>query len=317
MIDWLLNSEEPWTRYRTLVDLLGRPPDDPQVMKTRQEMLDHPQLKVLVDATAQWPGYPLKRHNDAAHLLHKLTVLADFGLTVEDPGIPAVVEALFAGQAEEGPFQILTNINPRYGGSGEDQWHWSLCDAPVTLHALIAFGAGDDPRLQQAVDHLLEQQADNGWPCATASKFRGPGRKSDPCPLANLLALRALALLPSHRESPAVQRGTQMLLGHWERQTERKIYLFGIGTNFRRLKYPFIWYDLLHMTQVLSQFPALRDDPRLLEMVELLASRADTEGRYTPSSIWMAWKGWSFGQKKAPSPWLTLLTHRILRRFAS
>ena len=23
-IDWLLTSDEPWTRYRTLVDLLGR-----------------------------------------------------------------------------------------------------------------------------------------------------------------------------------------------------------------------------------------------------------------------------------------------------
>lgn len=317
MIDWLLNSEEPWTRYRTLVDLLGHPPDDPQVVMARQEMLAHPRLQELVAAAAQWPGYPLQRHNDAGHLLHTLTVLVDFGLTVADPGMPAVVEALLAGQAEEGPFQILTNIHPRYGGSGEDQWHWSLCDAPVTLHALIASGMGDDPRLQPALEHLLEQQAEDGWPCATASGFRGPGRKADPCPLANLLALRALALLPSYRESPAAQKGVQMLLGHWERQTERKIYLFGIGTDFRRLKYPFIWYDLLHVTEVLSQFPVLRKDPRLLEMVDLLASQADSEGRYTSSSVWMAWRRWSFGQKKAPSPWLTLLAQRVLRRFAS
>ena len=28
---WLLDSAEPWTRYRTLRDLLGRPEDDAEV----------------------------------------------------------------------------------------------------------------------------------------------------------------------------------------------------------------------------------------------------------------------------------------------
>jgi len=29
VVDWLLGSDEPWTRYRTLVDLLGRAESDP------------------------------------------------------------------------------------------------------------------------------------------------------------------------------------------------------------------------------------------------------------------------------------------------
>ncbi len=37
---WLLASEEPWTRYRTLVDLLGR--SDAKVAHERAEMLAHP-----------------------------------------------------------------------------------------------------------------------------------------------------------------------------------------------------------------------------------------------------------------------------------
>jgi hypothetical protein len=105
-----------------------------------------------------------------------------------------------------------------------------------------------------------------------------------------------------------------MLLGHWERQAERKIYLFGIGTVFRRLKYPLIWYDLLHVTEVLSQFASLRDDERLREMLAVLAAAADADGRFTPSSVWRAWKEWSFGQKQAPSPWMTLVATRVLRR---
>jgi hypothetical protein len=203
LTNWLLASDEPWTRYRTLVDLLDRPADHPEVASARAEMLSHPLVKGLVAAAGEWPGYPLKRHNDAKHPLHKLTVLADFGLTVDDPGMADVAEAVLAGQAESGPFQILTNIHPHYGGTGEDQWHWSLCDAPVTLHALIAYGAGDEPRVIEATDHLVGLVADNGWRCVTASKRRGPGRKDDPCPLANLLALQALALLPEHHHGDA------------------------------------------------------------------------------------------------------------------
>jgi hypothetical protein len=28
----------------------------------------------------------------------------------------------------------------------------------------------------------------------------------------------------------------------------------------------------------------------------------------------MAWKEWDFGQKREPSPWLTLMVHRALKR---
>jgi hypothetical protein len=34
----------------------------------------------------------------------------------------------------------------------------------------------------------------------------------------------------------------------------------------------------------------------------------------TSESVWQTWKAWEFGQKQAPSRWLTLLAHRILAR---
>ena len=312
--DWLLNAGEPWTRYRTLVDLLGRPADAPKVRAARAEMLAHPQVQTLIADAASWPGYPLKRHNDAKHPLHKLTVLADFGLTADDPGMAAVTDAVLAGQAGDGPFQILTNIHPRYGGSGQDQWHWSLCDAPVTLHALISYGLGDDPRVKRGLDHLLNSVSDNGWRCVTASGFRGPGRKADPCPIVNVYALKALAQAPELLDSPAARAGAEMLLWHWERQKERKIYLFGIGADFCKLKYPFVWYDILHVVDVLGRFPFIHADPRFQEMVEISREQADDQGRYTATSMYRAWKGWSFADKKNPSPWLTFLALRVQMR---
>jgi len=316
-VDWLLESEEPWTRYRTLVDLLGRTENDPEVQAARAGMLSHPRVQALIDEVTAWPGPPLRRHNDASHPIHKWSTLADFGVRAGDVGTTAGVEAVMAHQSAEGPFQTVVNIPRAFGGTDEDAWTWMACDAPTLLYALLGLGLGHDERVRQAVEHLVGQADENGWRCTAApelAKFRGPGRKDDPCPIANVLALKALAQVPELLNSPAAQTGAEMLLWHWEHQTERKMYLFGIGTDFRKLKYPFVWYDVLHVVDVLSRFPLVHADPRFQEMVETITAQADEEGRYTASSMYRAWKGWSFADKKHPSPWLTFLALRITNR---
>ena len=75
-----------------------------------------------------------------------------------------------------------------------------------------------------------------------------------------------------------------------------------------------IWYDILHVFDVLTRFSWLQEDPRLIEMADVITTKADLNARFTPESIWMAWKGWDFGQKREPSRWMTLLVHRALKR---
>lgn len=316
VIDWLLTSGEPWTRYRTYLDLAERPADDPDVQAAKQAMVAHPRVQALVKQAATWPGGPLKRHNDAKHAIYAISSLADFGLRAGDPGVAPIVDAVLAHQSAEGPFQSLVNIPKTFGGSGEDAWAWLACDAPTLLAALVRMGLGADPQVQRALDHLIGAAQENGWRCLAApelGRFRGPGKRSDPCPIANVYALKALAAAGT-TEVPAAQVGIEMLLNHWVHRGEVKHYLFGIGTDFRKLKYPFIWYDLLHVLDVLSRFPRARGDPRFQEMVGELVIQADAEGRFTATSMYRAWKGWSFANKKAPSPWLTLLAVRIIQR---
>lgn len=316
-IHWLLEAGEPWTRYRALVDLLGRSEDDHEVRAARAEMLAHPKVQALVADVASWPGYPLKRHNDANHPIHKVSSLADFGLRADDPDLAPAIQGILAHQSQEGAFQSALTIPTRFGGTGDETWAWMACDAPVLLYALLAMGCRDDPRVQRATDHLAGLLDDNGWRCITASGlggFRGPGRKADPCPIANVYALRALAQVPERVDREVAHTGTQMLLTHWEQQAERKIYLFGIGTDFRRLKYPFVWYDILHVVDVLSKFPFVHADPRFQQMVTTITAQAGEDGRYTASSMYRAWQGWSFADKRNPSPWLTFLVWRILKR---
>jgi len=62
----------------------------------------------------------------------------------------------------------------------------------------------------------------------------------------------------------------------------------------------------------LHEFDFFRNSVR--EMVGIVKSKADSEGKHTPESEWKAWQGWDFGQKKQPSRWLTFSALRMLER---
>ncbi len=279
-------------------------------------MITDVKIKELIAELHNWPGTNLKAHNDASHLLHKLVFLADIGLKHFDPGMTVVIQKILSNQSNEGIFQVQVNIKPAYGGSGKDEFAWILCDAPLISYSLVKFGIFADERVQASINSLTNLVSENGWPCTASpqlGKFRGPGRKSDPCPYATLVMLKLLSALPSNDQYPA-RTGTEAILTLWQQRKERKAYLFGMGTDFRKLKAPLIWYDLLHVLDVLSNFTWLFQDQRLQEMLDLLQSKANDTGCFTPESIWMAWKDWEFGQKKQPSAWITLIANRILKR---
>lgn len=315
-IEWLL-AGEPYIAYRTRIDLLGQPEQDILAASARQVMVTSQPVRNLVRELTNWPGTVIASHKSAGQPFHKLTFIADLGLNFGDPDVDKITAAILEHTSGEGPFQLPTNIPAHYGGTGQDQWAWALCDAPLTLYALAKFGLQDHPAFRAAAAHLAGLLRENGWPCAVSKelgKWRGPGRKEDPCPFATLAMLKAFAASAAYRDSPACRQGAETLLMLWEESKTQHPYMFYMGTDFRKIKVPFVWYDLMHVLDVLTQFPWLRNDPRLLDMLEVLKSKVDQHGRFTLESVWTAWKDWEFGQKKVPSRWLSLLAWRIIGR---
>jgi len=315
-IDWLL-AGEPYIQYRTLRDLLDQPEHDPAVRAAREAMLAAPQVQLLLTELTGWPGTVIASHKSAGQPFHKLTFVADLGLHAGDPQIDAIAAAILRHQSAEGPFELPMQIDPSTVGTAQEQWAWALCDAPLLVYALAGFGFAHDPAVERAVTYLASLLRANGWPCAvsaTLGGFRGPGRKDEPCPYANLAMLKALSALEESRDGEASRTGAETLLSLWGQSTTRHPYMFYMGTDFRKLKVPLIWYDLVHVLDVLSRFPWLRTDTRLLAMLAVLKQNAGTDGRFTVESVWTAWKDWEFGQKRTPSRWLTLTAWRIIRR---
>ncbi len=314
--EWLLEGE-PWVAYGTRIDLLGEPAESPACRKLKKEIEGHPLVSSIFDEIGNWPGTVLSSHKSANQTYHKLSFLADIGLDKRVTAIAETIPKIMEHTSEEGLFELKLVIPEHFGGSGEEEWAWALCDAPVIMDSLVRFGLGKDKRVQRGAKYLASLVRENGWPCTVSKKlgnFRGPGKKADPCPYATLIMVKLLADIDPAAYDKEIATGAHCLLDLWEKSKEEHPYMFFMGTDFRKLKAPFIWYDILHVLDVLTRIHAIRKDKRLVSMYKTLESKADKDGKFTPESVYQTWKALDFGQKKVPSKWLTLSALRIMNR---
>jgi hypothetical protein len=192
------------------------------------------------------------------------------------------------------------------------EWLYDV-DGQDPLLVLVALGFGDDPRVSGAVDRLIETaDGGGGWVWPEAPSPLPCRRFVGGCPYPTLKILRILAQAPAWAKSSAARKGVELLLDVADRRETR--YGFGFGTRFDKLKYPFVWFDILHVLEATSPFPQAWRDKRFITLLTAVLEKADLAGRYTPESVWMEWKELCFGRKDAPSPWLSLVVHRILTR---
>jgi len=312
---FLLEVSQPWVRYNVLKNLISKDTDDFQLTNVRTAMLNSPLVKESIEMTQNMEKYILKRHNDATHPIHRLEMLVEFGVQPNDPGVPEICEKLLAHQSPEGAFQSNILVPKAFKGSGKAEWNWMTCDAPIVLYFLAHMGYHEDDRIISAVNHLIDLARENGFGChSSIPKFRGPGRKDDHCPYANLLALKALARFTLPKIKAVCQAAIQAQVDFWNNRHERKIYLFGIGTDFQKLKYPNVYYNIIHVLDVLSLYPEARKTSAFKEMLTVVNQKQDKQGSFTPESGWRAFQPYDFGQKKVPSPTLTYKITQINAR---
>jgi len=281
-----------------------------------ERLLRDERIASLVSGLATWPGPVLNSHKSARQFFHILAFVADLGLTVEYPGVREVIRKVLECRDEQGIPCLPMSIGEAYGGTGEESRAWALCDAPTTMYALQKLGFIDDG-LRQAIDFLSGKTMERGWPCVVSKAlgtWRGPGKKTDPCPYATLIMVKLLLQSDPEAYADKIRQGAACLLELWEHSLVQHPYIFYMGTDFRKLKLPFIWYDILHVTEVLSSIESCWTDRRFLEMVELINTKEAPGAGFVPESVYQVWKDWDFGQKKKPSEWMAFCVARINAR---
>ena len=311
VVDWLLTCDAPWVRYNTLLELAGADPNSAEARDAYATMQAHPEISALISTLDTWPEKPLGKAYDPKDAIWKLGMLADFGLRRDDERIAAIAERVFAAQGEDGGFL--------HGGFDHTKsWHTHpyICISHVMTYALARFGYLDDPRLQRAYEQLEQwRRLDGGW---HPNKLNLPGneREADPsCPFGTVNVLKAVVANPALRSGEIARGAAEFLLAAWERRAEPyRPVGFGIGASWDKIQYPLVQYGLLKTLDTLSLVADIADDNRYIEMLDRLRSKQTPDGKWLAESVNKPYSGFDFGQKKQPSPWITFLTLRTLKR---
>ncbi len=288
----------------------------PRAASCKARLYADGRINGIIAELNDWPGTVLSSHRSARQCFHKLALLADLGIEADHPGMKTVIGKVLEHRDGNGVPLLPMRIGEGHGGTGETARAWALCDAPTTLYALITMGYRDDG-IVQAVEYLAGRRQGQAWGCVVSEalgSWRGPGKKADPCPYATLIMVKLLLAFDPERYAGAITDGAGELLRLWAHSLTEHPYIFYMGNDFRKLKLPFIWYDVLHVVEVLSRIPALRSSKAFTEMLGVVCGYELAGGGFIPGSVYQEFNGWDFGQKKAPSEWLGLRVALIRAR---
>jgi hypothetical protein len=302
---WLLDPECPPIRYRTLVEILDRPPADPEVRAAQAAIATYPPVAQLL--AIQHPGgywgkrdYYLPRASYGTFWV--LTVLGDLGLTAAEEHVYRACEFMFAHQRQDGTFCRRRQIP----GQGEV---WLEQSEPCT-HAriarfLIQFGYADDPRLRKAIDWLLPIQRDDGmWFC------RPTGGRG--CLRATLDVLRLAALDPQTARQPGIAQAAAVLCNLLMEPRMSRYHVGSDWGTWQCLKYPYFGFSVISALDALARLGFTPAEPKVAAAAEYLSSRQ------LPDGAWPLDESWpdtpiDFGLPGEPNKWLTLDAMRVLK----
>ena len=243
--------------------------------------------------------------------------LAELGVTDRVPKMKTLIQKA-QNHIRDDCFAIRQTLPEKGEGMSAadpnaNQWHALPCDSPLVTYALLLAGVRDDS-VKRSVERLQAYwSSEKGWFC---DFFFVQGHRKKyriGCPMAGLMALQVFSQSMKLKESQAAKNAYAPLQFH--RDLGKSLYYFGRGKKFWTLKYPFVWYNGLYLADVLTRFDFLKGDLLVQELIDWIEGMQDENGRFKPTSMFLSYRGWDFANKKEPSPWITFLCCRILKRW--
>jgi hypothetical protein len=264
----LLDSGEPSIRFKTLLHILGRSLEAPEVVQVREDIRHSARVQSLLSqrsADGTIPGSPYAKWLGAHWVL---SVLADLGYPPGDPGLIPLREQVLDWLLGSKHQDSIIAINDRVRRCASQEGN--------ALYSLLALGISNERAHSLAVRLRSWQWPDGGWNCdkrpeAVHSSF-----------MESLIPLRALALharLTGDSESAlAAERAAEVFLSR--RMYRRRVDGQTIAPDFLRLHYPCYWhYDILFGLKVMAEAGFIRDG-RCQDALDLLEAKKLPEGGF-------------------------------------
>jgi hypothetical protein len=324
-IPWLLERSDPGPRYLALRDLVGLPPDDPELIAAQKAALSEGPAAAILEAMhpdGYWErpgaGYNPKYYS----AVWSLSALSQMGALASMDGRIAQACAYLLDKSLTPHGQFSTNGTPSYT---IDCLQGNMCAALV----LLGF---DDARLKAAYEWMARSHTGEGIAPAseTGAQLRYYAYKCGPvfacganggkaCAWGAAKVIRAFSLLPpeqrTHLIAQAIQQGVDFLfstdpaLADYPTRTDSK-------PNRGWWKFGFPVFYMTDVLQVVEALVALgyAADPRLANALQLVRDKQDEQGRWALEYDY-AGKTWGdYGVKEQPNKWVTLRVLKVLKR---
>lgn len=153
------------------------------------------------------------------------------------------------------------------------------CYTAEAARVLCRFGLKQHQSMVQTVEYFQDAQADDGgWRCNFSRFGKGPETQCSN-PGATLNVLDVLRHYGEFRQgNPVAGAAVESLLRHWVERKPIGPCHWGIGTQFMKVEFPFLRYNLFYYIYVLSHFATARADERFQQALAELKSRVDGSG---------------------------------------
>jgi hypothetical protein len=319
---WLLEESNPAVRAATLVRLLGRRPEDPEVVEARARAMQVDPIKGILDAQDPrgfWvkpgAGYGPKYSGTVWNLIFLDQLGADPADTRVRAACRYVMEWSSTTAGGFGCSAVMEERNPPPSAAIH-------CLNGNLLRALLGFGYLDDPRVQASIDWaartILGEGVDRWYANTPGPGFACGANEDLPCAWGAVKQLRALAAIPPRRRSAlakrAVAAGVEFLLS---RDPADADYPMGWGntkpsSSWFKLGFPSGYVaDVLQVLEALAELGHARD-PRLERALAWLLSGQDAQGRWANRYAYQGKTTVPIEAPGAPSKWVTLRAGTVL-----
>lgn len=327
-LEWLLepDPDNPGPRYFALIDLVGLPPEHPDVIQARQAVQHSgpvPRILAAQDPGGFWvnpgPGYGPKYTGTVWQVIF----LAQLGADGSNP------------QVKRGCDYVLDHTLSPYGGISMDATNAGMihCLQGNLIAALIDLGWLGDPRFEKALDWMA--RSITGLGIAISSEKDAPVRyyrsgnsgpnflcsanNHLPCAWGAVKAASGLSKIPEERREPkihmAIETAKNFLLSSNPAEANYPSpYTGKPNRSWFQFGYPIGYVtDVLQNLEVLSAL-GCADEPGVLTGMEYILNKQDRNGRWKMEYTYNG-KTWAEIENKGdPSKWVTLRALRVIRQ---
>jgi hypothetical protein len=311
-LEWLLSPENPSVRYFTLIKILDRPLDDPQVKLAHQAIMESQAVQAILalqDAEGWWGVHDSALNPMYRGTVWQLSYLAEMGANISNPAIRRGAELVWNNaQGESLDFPNVSKTYKKF--SPEDM----SCLDGIALWTLIRLGYGmDDPRASKTVNFLSRALLGAEMRCRFNAKLS--------CAWGGVKALRALAALSVNQRNTttnaAIEKVANFFLNcdlanaDFPRKPNGHIsqhwFKLGFPRNYQS--------DLLELAVTLADL-GYAHDRRFKPLVDYLLSKRCADGTWKLEETLLQ-MAVPFEKKGQPSRWITWQAWYVLKSAGS